>query len=71
MLTETCNLFRHRYFNPMEYTVYLIRKKEKKNRNRTGMSTASLTRYEREKPLYYLSATTGDGLWGRTPQGSL
>jgi len=27
MHAETCNLLRHTYFNPMEYTVCLIRKK--------------------------------------------
>jgi len=40
-------------FQPNGYTVYLIRK------NRTGISSASLTPHEREKPLCYLSVITG------------
>jgi len=36
---ETCSLLLHKYFNPMEYIVYLI-----KTKNRTAISSASSTR---------------------------
>jgi len=56
MHTEICNLLGYKYFNPMEYTVYLNRKK------RTDISSVGLTCKERKKPLCYHSATTGEGV---------